>query len=549
MAATYSHGSSGNTVKKIQNWLNQYGYNTGGDTLGSYGAGTQDAVNRLQADYGLTANGTFDQSALDILYGIRDGTAQKVQQHTPTTPDTGTATVPTVQAPVQTPTQTPEGEIVVPDTPGFTIEQLNPGMTTTSPEQIFAEMMGNGGVSSGTQAMLDTFTSGYKASDNVNKAIAQYQAALAAKPGAYESKYDAIIKDLYDQISNRKPFNYDVNGDALYEIYKDQYTLAGQQAMMDTMGQAAALTGGYGNSYASTAGNQAYQQFMTQLANKVPELAEIAYGRYMDEGEKLYNLYNMNVAADERDYGRYADSYNWWMSDLDRAQDLMLYADSTDYDRWNNDRNYWTDRADTEYDRSWQQYMNAQDQYWANKEFDFNADWTQKEFDNQNYWANKEFENDNYWANKEFDYNSSWADKEFNAEQSAADREYAYDTAMGMLGSGVMPSTETLNAAGISVSDAQSIIRQLQAQTTSKGSSGSGKDLKSPTMSMYEKALEKFNEGGDDGMAAYLAMVEMDGYDAAALYDYAHDYGKYGLINATIDLEKLKESVKNSTGR
>ena len=196
--------------------------------------------------------------------------------------------------------------------------------------------------------------------------------------------------------------------------------------------------------------------------------------------------------------------------------------------------------------------MNAQDQYWANKEFDFNADWTQKEFDNQNYWANKEFENDNYWANKEFDYNSSWADKEFNAEQSAANREYAYDTAVGMLGSGVMPSTETLNAAGINVSDAQAIIRQLQAQATSKGGSGGdggGKDLKSPTMSMYEKALKKFNEGGDDGMAAYLASAETDGYDAAALYDYAHDYGKYGLINATIDLEKLKESVKNSTRR
>ena len=344
MAATYSHGSSGNTVKKIQNWLNQYGYNTGGDTLGSYGAGTQDAVNRLQTDYGLTANGTFDQSALDILYGIRDDTAQKVQQ--PAKPETGTATVPTVQTPTQAPVQTPTQAPV--QTPTQTPVQTPVQTPMATPEEIFAEMMGNGGVSSGTQAMLDSFASGYKASDNVNKAIAQYQAALAAKPGAYDSKYDAIIKDLYDQISTRKPFNYDVNGDALYEIYKDQYTLAGQQAMMDTMGQAAALTGGYGNSYASTAGNQAYQQFMTQLANKVPELAEMAYNRYMDEGEKLYNLYNMNVAADERDYGRYADSYNWWMSDLDRAQDLMLYADGTDYDRWNNDRNYWTGRADTE---------------------------------------------------------------------------------------------------------------------------------------------------------------------------------------------------------
>ena len=49
---------------------------------------------------------------------------------------------------------------------------------------------------------------------------------------------------------NREDFQYDVNADALYQQYKDRYVELGKDAMEDTMGQAAALTGGYGSSYA-----------------------------------------------------------------------------------------------------------------------------------------------------------------------------------------------------------------------------------------------------------------------------------------------------------
>ena len=39
----------------------------------------------------------------------------------------------------------------------------------------------------------------------------------------------------------------------------------GRLAMMDSMGRAAALTGGYGSSYAQSAGQQAYQKQMDSL--------------------------------------------------------------------------------------------------------------------------------------------------------------------------------------------------------------------------------------------------------------------------------------------
>ena len=43
--------------------------------------------------------------------------------------------------------------------------------------------------------------------------------------------------------------------------------------MKDTMGQAAALTGGYGSSYAESSAQQQYDAYLQQLGDIVPELA------------------------------------------------------------------------------------------------------------------------------------------------------------------------------------------------------------------------------------------------------------------------------------
>ena len=90
---------------------------------------------------------------------------------------------------------------------------------------------------------------------------------------------------------NREDFQYDVNGDALYRHYKDQYTQLGQKAMQDTMGQASALTGGYGSSYAQNVGQQAYNSYMEQLGDVIPALYQLAYDRYQDKGNRLYQTY------------------------------------------------------------------------------------------------------------------------------------------------------------------------------------------------------------------------------------------------------------------
>ena len=97
----------------------------------------------------------------------------------------------------------------------------------------------------------------YVQSDAVTKAQQALQSQQANKPGAYQSQYQSGLDSLLDKIQNRERFQYDVNADALYSQVAQNYLRQGQQAMMDTMGKAAAMTGGYGNSYAQTAGQQA----------------------------------------------------------------------------------------------------------------------------------------------------------------------------------------------------------------------------------------------------------------------------------------------------
>ena len=84
----------------------------------------------------------------------------------------------------------------------------------------------------------------YTPSDTVKQAEALLQEQLAQKPGAYTSAWQTQLNDTLQKILNREKFSYDLNGDALYQRYKDQYTTQGKLAMMDTMGQAAAMTGG-----------------------------------------------------------------------------------------------------------------------------------------------------------------------------------------------------------------------------------------------------------------------------------------------------------------
>lgn len=177
----------------------------------------------------------------------------------------------------------------------------------------------------------------------------------------YESQYADSLKGLYDQIMNRDDFTYDLNSDALYNQYKQQYVRQGKLAMQDTLGQASALTGGYGNSYASTAGNQAYQSYLTGLNDKVPELYQLAYDAYNQKGADMLNRYGVAQGADESAYGRWMDEYTRLVDKYNR--EYGEYRDHVADEQWQADYNYRAERdavEDARYKQEWE-YQVQQD--------------------------------------------------------------------------------------------------------------------------------------------------------------------------------------------
>lgn len=90
----------------------------------------------------------------------------------------------------------------------------------------------------------------------------------------------------------------------------DRYVQQGQQAMMDTMGQAAALTEGYGNSYAQTAGQQTYQGYLQGANDMMPQFYQMALDRYQMEGDQLMNQYGLLTDQEDRAYNQYMDIHH-----------------------------------------------------------------------------------------------------------------------------------------------------------------------------------------------------------------------------------------------
>lgn len=153
---------------------------------------------------------------------------------------------------------------------------------------------------------------------------------------SFNSDYDSTIAELYSKIVNREPFSYNAASDPMYGQYKESYTQMGKQAMRDTMGQAAALTGGYGNSYGQAVGQQQYNAYLQRLNDVLPELYGMAYDRYNDEGNVLNTQLSLANAMRDTEYGQFRDAvgddqYNkaW---DLQQAEALAQYGNFSGFE-------------------------------------------------------------------------------------------------------------------------------------------------------------------------------------------------------------------------
>ena len=114
------------------------------------------------------------------------------------------------------------------------------------------------GVSDETYDALKRLEQGFTPSDELTATREAQKSMEALQPKEYQSSFEGELAQLYDQITGRKAFSYDPQTDAQAKNYAYLYTQKGREAMADTMGQAAALTGGYGSSYSQAVGQEQY---------------------------------------------------------------------------------------------------------------------------------------------------------------------------------------------------------------------------------------------------------------------------------------------------
>lgn len=232
----------------------------------------------------------------------------------------------------------------------------------------------------------------FAASEAYTQAM-EYTNSLLSQINSGRTSYTDQIDSLLKEFQNRDKFSYDMNNDPLFQQMLAASMNSGKMAMNDTIGQAAALTGGYGNTYGQAVGNAAYNQYIADSYGNLPDYYNLALDAYNTEGDRMLSELAMLRDADSVEYNRLVDAYS---ASLDVANAM--------------------------YDREYAEYLNgrnfAYDNYWNEKEFNYgaymdalNQSNTDRDF---NYGVEMDKQAQENWE-RQFDY---------KAEQDEMDRQY-----------------------------------------------------------------------------------------------------------------------------
>lgn len=294
----------------------------------------------------------------------------------------------------------------------------------------------------------------------------------------YVSRYQSQIDDLTQEILNREPFRYNYQEDPVYQQYAQSYTRAGQRAMQDVLAQVSARTGGLASSYASTASQQTYDNYMQALADKVPELYQLAYSMYQDEGNQLRANLEMLTALESGDYGRY--------------QDLLA--------QYNNDRNF-----------SYGQYRDlvGDDRYGLEWRYGVGRDQI----------ADQRYEDETAY-NREQD---AW-----NRQQYEDETEYnrALERAQTLAQAGDFSGYKALGYSDSEIASLQNAYnRALAAQTLSRSGGSSGRSSGSSSSNKPRLTYAQAVQAIEDGRVTDAVISAYDYYMGEGAYEAAYGGG------------------------
>lgn len=368
------------------------------------------------------------------------------------------------------------------------------------------------------QSTWDALNSSFVAPDAYNQAM-QYTNELLAKLNSGKTSYTDQIKDLMGQIMNREDFEYDVDKDTLFQQALASAMGSGKSAMQDTIGQASALTGGYGSTYATSAGNQAYNAYIEDAYNNLPEYYNMALQAYQAEGQEMYQQLDMLNAADATEWGR---TYDTWQSNFANAQQIYNQA----YGAWQDTVTNAYNSANLQLSEHNQLVTNAYNLYVTAKD---SADTLYE----QEYktWQDKitqatqlaGMQQTDYWNQTELDYkkdrdavtDSQW-DKQYKLELAAN------NATVDKNGNVTINKTKTADG-----------------YVTKKDSTGNEVTYKEATESQKKKALDAYNEGGEAALNKYVdslpSNIDIEGIDS-----YVNEYGQLPLEQRTFT--KVKDT-------
>lgn len=151
---------------------------------------------------------------------------------------------------------------------------------------------------------------------SVNGALTPESAAAMQGAAGYTSPYAEKLSQVIAGLGDSKWQDWDANSDPAMQAYRKQYLREADRTTEDVLGKYAQNTGGIAGSAAIAAATQAGDYYKSQLADKIPELHDNAYSRYLNEIANQQNMANllMNAESQQRNqyYQRISYAMNKW---------------------------------------------------------------------------------------------------------------------------------------------------------------------------------------------------------------------------------------------
>lgn len=322
---------------------------------------------------------------------------------------------------------------------------------------------------------------------NLDDILDYINKATYAEAPVLNDRFDATKVALADAALG---MNYeDWLGSDQYSALARRYGLQGNQAMRDTLAQVASRTGGLASSYAQSAAQQQYNNYMAQLESAAQNQFGLEKNRALDDARAAFDFSDSDYERYLQDLAQYNQDRSFGMQTLQNA--LNEYWNQND---WNfKQMQYANDLQQQEYDRMLQQQQWNTDQDWKAKQ----------------------------WEQSLLEYQDS---KDADARKEAQDQINMILMSGGSLSD--IPAdlieqsgwgTATLTAAERT---AQQAIADAKKTGRSSGSRSSSKTKPSLTYAQYTKRIEEAIKAGRRPSDADIAGYEYYAGEGAFDYDF-----------------------------